>query len=719
MPTNIDFTDRQQIASWLKDKPREVAVIYAARTALRLAPLLAEALAPRRSTALRAAQLLAGLLGPRGGTERAGREIALPVFRAMAAPWVAGQYPTHGTAAARTAADAAYAAYSYAAAADAAAYATARNASYAAAAAARNAAAAADAADADTANAYAAAAAAVATATGAAYTAAADAEIIDEGAGASVLAARPLWLMEAPVWAREAWQRLEQALLQENQDWRVWTNWYRARLEGRPANEALEVARMLIADQTWKRGPRAVNAEIARLIEQHEGRKGEDAGTRSLSSIREPHRSGSAPGWDFFLSFSREDEPFARWIEKLLRAYKLSVFAEFTEMPAGSNFIREIQRGLERSSRVIALLSPDYIESDHCMAEWSAAYNTYPGGTARKLMPFLVRPAQLPPLVAEMVYKPLVGLSPADAATAILQATGYEGSVGDIPPGWPATGIEEMRAATGGIYDVAPGVESLLERQPPGISDTDEAGFTPEQLFADIAREVEEFATHVIKGRRNFRCSDQLKERVARLRQSIATTFANCDILAINKRLVWVLKTLADDQADGIIPRSDPLEHYASDLYGYYNRLEVIFPKLKPFRQMDARHRFALPSEEEERAIREVYRMFGDPAFAKGALSKDLSEEMKQAGKSIEEAKEDAAKKKADKPSDATIESHVDAAARSLAVWGWLSNPRDNFIKSGKGGEASEKPVKDYEQLYDRMSPQMTKYIGYLLKWFF
>jgi hypothetical protein len=276
-----------------------------------------------------------------------------------------------------------------------------------------------------------------------------------------------------------------------------------------------------------------------------------------------------------------------------------------------------------------------------------------------------------------------------------------------------------MSAATGGIYDVAPGAELLLERQPAGVNNAAEAGFTPEQLFFDFAREVEELDTHVNRITGNVRCSDRLKERVARLLQSTAAKFAHCDVLAVNKRLVWVLRTLAEDQADGIIPRNDPLEHYASDLYGYYNRLEFIFPKLKPFREMDARNRFTLPSEEEERAIREVYQMFADSSFAKYALSKKLSDEMKQAGESIEEAKEETAKRKPDRPSDMTIESHVDAATRSLAVWGWLSNPRDRFIKSGKGAGETENPVKAYEQLYDQMSPQMMKYIGYLLKWFY
>jgi hypothetical protein len=335
-------------------------------------------------------------------------------------------------------------------------------------------------------------------------------------------------------------------------------------------------------------------------------------------------------------------------------------------------------------------------------------------------VPFLVRPAELPPLARQIVYKHLIGLSSSSAATSILQAVGYKGTVRKIPAGWPGiVAVEQMQAATGSVYEVAPSDELLLERQPPKINEAAKVGFTPEQLFADFAREVQELAEHVSKGTGNARCSERLKDCVASLRQSTAEKFTRCDVLAVNKRLVWVLRTLANDRADGLIPRNDPLEHYASDLYGYYGRLEIIFPKLKPFREMDARHRFTLPSEEEERAIREVYRIFGDPDFAKSALSRSLSEEMRQVGESIEEAKENAARREPIRSSDVTIESHADAATRSLAVWNWLSNAREKFAKSGRSVEEFEEAIKGYEQLYDRMSPEMIKYIEYLLKWFF
>jgi hypothetical protein len=253
MPADIGFD-----FNWVLDKPRDVAVVFASRMALRVAPLLA------------------GVRGLRGGAaEDFGEAVVLPVFRAMAAAWVAGQYPAHGPTVAH-AADAACAAASFVAygprsARLASARSTANAASRAAGVAASN-----DPAavfynpDAGR-GAVDACLAATETTTPADFSAAAraDSEMIDNGASASALAALPLWSAGRPGWAPEAWKRLEETLLAEDRDWQAWTGWYRARLEGEAAHEALEVARVLIREDMWQLGPRAVNAEIARLIAEH------------------------------------------------------------------------------------------------------------------------------------------------------------------------------------------------------------------------------------------------------------------------------------------------------------------------------------------------------------------------------------------------------------------------------------------------------------------
>ncbi len=250
----VDFSKRDEVKRWLdKIKParrrREVAVALAARAALRVLPLVGRELARDKRNR-------DGILST----------LVLPCLRAVASSWVEAKYPTHraepsasgfatdddgftsiagGYAAANAGRAAAFAALANAPdAADAAAYAAADAAhdafltddTYAA-----------DAADA--------------------------AELINSNRSVAELAGMPLWRIGAPSWAIEAWRTLKSALLVANQDWEVWTDWYEARLAGdatRSPIEALEVARVTIPDEIWKQGPAIVNAEIKRLINEHE-----------------------------------------------------------------------------------------------------------------------------------------------------------------------------------------------------------------------------------------------------------------------------------------------------------------------------------------------------------------------------------------------------------------------------------------------------------------
>ena len=77
---------------------------------------------------------------------------------------------------------------------------------------------------------------------------------------------KALWLQGIPVWVGRRWADFKEEL-PENEEWRVWTDWYERRLVGHSANEMLEFERMMIPNDEWKRGPLHVNAIIAKLIE--------------------------------------------------------------------------------------------------------------------------------------------------------------------------------------------------------------------------------------------------------------------------------------------------------------------------------------------------------------------------------------------------------------------------------------------------------------------
>ena len=96
-----------------------------------------------------------------------------------------------------------------------------------------------------------------------------DTSLIERGEAVEKIARLPLWTTPIPAQIRSRWGNLSESLDSTGNGWDVWTGWYEDRLHGRPFDEALEEARVLIPDKIWEQGPEAVNTEIARLIIEH------------------------------------------------------------------------------------------------------------------------------------------------------------------------------------------------------------------------------------------------------------------------------------------------------------------------------------------------------------------------------------------------------------------------------------------------------------------
>lgn len=262
----VDFGDSADMQRWLRAQPREVAVVMAARAALRVLPI-----EPKGG----------------GGTARHRADAILRCFRAAATAWVAGKFPTHGDALRDTAAAAGRAAntilggYSIAAA------------SYAAAAAC----------DSKTAidNAAAASYAAAAAGAGARAAGAADAAFIERAGDAGdrrrlaiTLAGRPLWPDGTPNWAKTAWSEMRAELLGAREGWDVWIELYDALLTGSaPSDPAIALAYVTPAAALWEweSGPQGVNAEIKRLLAEAQNKAKEQKSPELPEEAALPHQS--------------------------------------------------------------------------------------------------------------------------------------------------------------------------------------------------------------------------------------------------------------------------------------------------------------------------------------------------------------------------------------------------------------------------------------------
>jgi hypothetical protein len=409
----LKISSREELQNWLEslspERGRWVSVTVAARAALRVVPLVATA-AKYQSDEERKRSL------PR---------LSFPIFYASALAWVAAAFPTRADALRSAARAAAAKSGPFSA-----AYNSATTAAFAAAAT-------------DDGKSAASAAFAAANAADAATNAdvwslvSRDANFIASGGAAQALASMPPWPNGAPNEMMAHWWILQTALPRED-DWQVWIDWYIRRLQGALAPEEIELVFAAVPERELEAGPAAANKWIKERIDELRKRDETISRAGRLSKLIEAQRQGrpseqpALPAWDFFISASTLDEADAREVAAVLEQAGHSTFAQFKDIAPGNNFVREMQSGLDDSGRMIALYSPEYESSDHCQAEWSAAYNSDPSGKKRKLIPFLLRPTALNSLARQVIYKSLVGLSKEARKAAILDAIAPKPAKRDI-----------------------------------------------------------------------------------------------------------------------------------------------------------------------------------------------------------------------------------------------------------------------------------------------
>jgi hypothetical protein len=142
-------------------------------------------------------------------------------------------------------------------------------------------------------------------------------------------------------------------------------------------------------------------------------------GWRAAGEMRSPEVAET-----YFVSYATEDEPIAREVVSVIESRGGEAVVQFRDF-SQRGFVRAMREGIERADRFVALQSARYWASDHCQAEWDAAYARDPGGRRRFIVPFLLEPTPLPPIASELVHKSLFGLDGAGRRSAIADWIGY------------------------------------------------------------------------------------------------------------------------------------------------------------------------------------------------------------------------------------------------------------------------------------------------------
>ncbi len=108
-----------------------------------------------------------------------------------------------------------------------------------------------------------------------------------------------------------------------------------------------------------------------------------------------------------FISRAGADAPFASEIGRVFEDAGYQVILQQWDF-ANRSFMERMHAALAEGARVVALLSPDYLRSDHCEAEWQSAIAHDPLNTKSRLV--LLRVAECEPvgLLSSLAYWDLV-----------------------------------------------------------------------------------------------------------------------------------------------------------------------------------------------------------------------------------------------------------------------------------------------------------------------
>ena len=191
---------------------------------------------------------------------------------------------------------------------------------------------------------------------------------------------------------------------------------------------------------------------------------------------------GGLPGpVDFFVSYTSADRPWAEWIAWELEAAGYSALIQAWDMQPGSNFVHEMHGATRSGARTIAVLSPAFLASEFCEAEWGAAFRRDPVGRGRRLIPVRVRDCDPDGLLGSVVYVDLVGLEPGASRAALLAGVKTERAKPARAPAHPGsdTGERPRRPDAGAaVFNVPVMTRTFVGREQ-----------QLEELATDLSRE--------------------------------------------------------------------------------------------------------------------------------------------------------------------------------------------------------------------------------------
>jgi hypothetical protein len=110
-----------------------------------------------------------------------------------------------------------------------------------------------------------------------------------------------------------------------------------------------------------------------------------------------------------FISYSRKNLWFARWLESQLKKHGFDVWIDYQKTKAGDSFVGRISEGLEVMAYFLVALSSQSISSQWVQKELNAALALQSSKKGCTVIPVLIERMQLPAILADTQYVDFTG----------------------------------------------------------------------------------------------------------------------------------------------------------------------------------------------------------------------------------------------------------------------------------------------------------------------
>lgn len=142
---------------------------------------------------------------------------------------------------------------------------------------------------------------------------------------------------------------------------------------------------------------------------------------------------------DFFVSYTCADQHWAEWIAWHLEQAGYRTLIQAWDFRPGANFVQRMQDAAGKAHRTVAVLSPDYLQSQFTKPEWYAAFAQDPTGEKGTLLPVRIAECELTGLLPQIVYIDLVGLDQDEAKHRLLAGVNRSRAKPTRAPSFPDT----------------------------------------------------------------------------------------------------------------------------------------------------------------------------------------------------------------------------------------------------------------------------------------